>query len=269
MSSIISDERPDPREDARIAGWRGGVISPHRGLRIMPHERGRQALSLMLGPVFALALSLAIGPLILPLWAAIERFWCARATPAVTVIRIRYALPWGSSLAVPVPDLNASGPSHAAWVTSAVLVGITLLLAMRLRRHHLPLSLALFTLVAVFVIGAAGFTPLLAPFPYVIPGYIQSMLLMGLTLMFMTPLMLMVIYYPLDFALGKKVALTLLALAWLAIALPCQFCLQAFVISGLGLIALPVLFLLFGLLLDIMGLVALYAWGMSWRLRHD
>ena len=269
MSSIIFDEGPNPRHDARAAGWRGGVIPTHRGLRIMPHERGRQALSLLLGPIFALAVALAIRPIILPLWAAIERFWCARMVPAVIVIRMPYTLPWGTSLAVPVPDLGATGPSRAAWVTSAVLVGVTLFLAALLRRRHLPLSLALFTLAAVFVVGAAGFTPLLAPFPYVIPGYIQSMLLMGLTLMFMTPLMLTAIYYPLDFSLGKKVILTLLALTWLAIFLPCQFCLQAFVISDLGLIALPSLFLLSGLLVDVMGLVALYAWGMSWRLRHE
>lgn len=269
MSSIIFDEGPNAHEDARIAGWRGGVIPPHRGLRIMPHERSRQALSLILGPLFACAVTWAIRPLILPLWAFIEQFWCAHAAPRVTVIRMPYALPWGLSLPVPVPDLGASGPSRAAWMISAVLVGVMLLLATLLRRRHLPLSLALFTLAAVFVVGAAGFTPLLAPFPYMIPGYIQSMLLMGLTLMFMTPLMLMVIYYPLDFGLGKKMALTLLALAWLAVVLPCQFCLQAFVINGLGLIALPVLFLLFGLLLDVMGLVALYAWGMSWRLRHE
>ena len=269
MSFIIFDEEPGSRNDARVAGWRGSVIPTHRGLRIMPHERGRQGLSLMLGPIFALAVAWAIRPLILPLWAFIERFWCAHVAPAVTVIRMPYALPWGVSLPVPVPDLGASGPSRAAWMTSVLLVGVTLLLAIFLRRRHLPLSLALFTLAVVFVVGAAGFTPLLAPFPYVIPGYIQSMLLMGLTLMFMTPFMLMVIYYPLDFGLGKKVAVTLLALTWLALILPCQFCLQAFVINGLGLIALPVLFLLLGLLLDIMGLVALYAWGMSWRLRHE
>ena len=269
MSSIIFDETPDARADARVAGWRGGLIPPHRGLRIMPHERTRQALAFVLGPVFALAVALATRPIILPLWAAIERFWCAKAAPAVGVMRLSYALPWGIRLAIPVPDLGATGPSRAAWIASAVLVGVTLLMATLLRRRHLPLSLALFTLAAVFAVGAAGFTPLLAPFPYSIPGYIQSMLLMGLTLMFMTPLLLMAIYYPLNFSLSKKLTLTLLALAWLAVVLPCQFCLQAFVISELGLIALPTLFLLSGLLLDVMGLVALYAWGMSWRLRHE
>ncbi|WP_298137079.1 hypothetical protein [Acidiferrobacter sp.] len=269
MSSTTFDEGRGAQRDARAAGWRGGIIPAHRGLRIMPQERGRRALPLLLGPVFALAVFFAINPVILPLWAAIEGFWCARAVPTVTVIRMGYVLPWGVSLPVPVPHLGASGPSHLAWAVSVLLTGVALVVALVLRRRHLPLSLALFTLVVVFAIGAAGFTPVLAPFPYTIPGYIESMLLMGLVLMFVTPLLFMAIYYPLDFGLGKKIGLTLYVLVWLAVMLPCQFCLQAFAINELGLIALPTLFLLSGLLLDVMGLVAFYAWGMSWRLRHE
>ncbi|MHB1512981.1 MAG: hypothetical protein ACYCTF_06650 [Acidiferrobacter sp.] len=269
MSSIIFNPEAEARAAVRAEGWRGGIIPAHRGLRIMPHERGQRRISLMLGPVFALAVLWAVRPIILPLWTAIERFWCGVIAPGVGVSQIRYVLPWRADLFIPVPDLGAGPPSHAAWMACVVLVIADLVAAAFLRRRHLPVSLALFTLAAVFAIGATAFTPLLAPFPYVLAGYIQSMLLMGLTLMFVTPFMFMAIYYPLNFSLGKKIALTLLALTWLAVALPCQFCLQAFAIHDLGLIAMPTLFLLLGLLLDVMGLVAFYSWGMSWRLRHE
>ncbi len=252
-----------------VEGWRGGVIPAHRGLRIMPRERGWGRPSLLVGPLLALAVCLVARPIILPLWTAIETFWCEQATPAIKVIQLPYALPWHTNLPVPVPDLTAAPPTHEAWMICAALFVADLLLVVLLRRRHLPLALALFTLATIFGIGALGFTPVLAPFPYVLVGYIQSMLLMGLALMVVTPLMFMAIYYPLDFSVTKKIVLTLLALAWLAVALPCQFCLQAFAASSLGLIALPTLFLLAGLLLDVMGLVALYSWGMSWRLRYE
>ncbi len=269
MSSTISDQDPGVRRVIPIEGWRGGLIPAHRGLRIMPREQGWRRPSLLMGPLFALAVGLLARPIILPLWGAIEAFWCGQAAPVVKVILVPYALPWRANLAIPVPDLAATSPTREAWMICAALLVVDLLMALFLRRRHLPLALALFTLAVVFVVGAAAFTPLLTPFPYVLVGYIQSMLLMGLALMVVTPLMFMAIYYPLDFSVTKKIALTLVALTWLAVALPCQFCLQAFAVRSLGLVALPTLFLLAGILLDVMGLVAVYSWGMSWRSRYE
>lgn len=269
MSSIISEKTGDIQEAARRAGWRGGTILAHRGLRIMPHEHWQLRISLLLGPVAALAVLAAMPRVILPFWNAVERLLCGALTPAVAVVTKPYTLPWHMVLAIAVPRLAAAGPGPAAWPVVMILAALALLTGYLLRRRYLPLALALFTLAIVVLIGALAFTPVLAPFPYVLTRYTQSMLLMGLVLMFVTPLMLMVIYYPLDFSFPKKLVLTALCVVWLAVALPCQYCLQAVVVHDLGLMALPTLFLLTGLLLDIMGLVALYSWGMSWRLRDE
>lgn len=269
MCSMTSDLVAADAAALRTEGWRGGAITAHRGLRIMPRHRWRLRASLMMGPLITAVVVAIIPRVILPFWGVIGRLWCAQLTPRAHLLHLAYGLPFGYQLLIPVPNLAAGSPTIRAWILSAIIVAIMILAGLLLRRRHFPLSLALITFSFIFVIGLAGFTPLLAPFPYVLSGYVQSMLLMGLVLMAVTPLVFMVIYYPLNFTFTKKISLTLMALMWLACALPCQFFLQAVLVHHMGLIALPPLFLLSGLLLDVIGLVALYSWGMSWRLRHE
>jgi len=54
-------------------------------------------------------------------------------------------------------------------------------------------------------------------------------------------------------------------LVHLAVFLPLQAVVHAYVIYRGSLLTMPVLFLVFGVLLDVFVYVALYGWGMSWR----
>ncbi|MHB1565774.1 MAG: hypothetical protein ACYCXG_03495 [Acidiferrobacter sp.] len=259
----------DVLETLSHSGWRGGAIPAHRALRIMGHEQGRLLASLALGPLFTALIVALIPTAILPLWAGIERFWCQALPGRIAVSPLVYRLPWGLSLAIPVPMLNAGAPSPLAMLLTAGLALGMVIMALIMRRRRIPLALALYSLAAVLTIDLLAFTPVLAPFPYEVAGYVQSMLMAGLILVAIVPLMLMLIYYPLDFSFLKKIGLTVLAIVWLVISLPAQFMLQAVVIHHLSLVAMAPLFLFTGLLLDVMGVVALYSWGMSWRLVHE
>lgn len=270
MPSTTSDMHDiDVLRTLSHSGWRGGAIPEHRALRIMGRERGRLLISLALGPLSTVLVIVLVPQVILPLWAAIERFGCGMLPGPVTVVPIAYHLPWGQSLPIPVPMLIASAPSPLAMLIAVGVALLMIIVALLLRRHHIPMALTLYSLATVLAIDLLAFTPALAPFPYEVTGYVQSMLMAGLVLMAIVPLMLMLIYYPLDFSFIKKAGLTALTIFWLMISLPAQFTLQAFLITHLTLVAMAPLFLFTGLLLDVMGIVALYSWGMSWRLVHE
>jgi hypothetical protein len=90
------------------------------------------------------------------------------------------------------------------------------------------------------------------------------MLLLGATLIGVVPLVFGLTFYVIDVSWSRKVGLTVLVMAHLAVLVPLQYALQAALIVHGSLIVLPLLFILFGLLPEIMVLIAWYGWGMSW-----
>lgn len=265
---MISKERDNIHVALRGAGWRGGQIPRHRGLRIMPHERTRLIAALALGPLGTALVLFLIPIVILPAWSAVDLLWC-HALPGLSIVNMAYRIPFDKTWVIPVLNLSAAAPSPS---TMGDAIGIVLLLlgiALFSRSNHLPTAFFCYSLAAVMTIGLLAFTPLLAPFPYGLMGYTQSMLLAGLVLMAVVPLLFMLIYFPLDFPLLNKAFLLSCVLLWLMLVLPAQFALQGLLIKELSLAAMPPLFLFLGLLLDVMGVVAIYSWGMSWRLVHE
>lgn len=268
MSSMTSKKREDIHVALRGAGWRGGQILRHRGLRIMPHERTRLISSLALGPLGTALVLLLIPLVILPAWSVVDRLWC-QALPGLSIVRMAYRLPWDKTWVIPVLNLTAAAPSPLAMGAAIGVVLLLLAIALWSRSNHLPTAFFCYSVAVVMTIGLLAFTPILGPFPYDLIGYTQSMLVAGLVLMAAVPLLLMLIYFPLDFPFLNKVFLLSCVLLWLTLALPAQFALQGVLIKDLSLAAMPPLFLFMGLLLDVMGVVAIYSWGMSWRLTHE
>jgi hypothetical protein len=72
-------------------------------------------------------------------------------------------------------------------------------------------------------------------------------------------------YFIFDFPLWQKLLLASMLLLHLAVFLPLQAVVHAWVVYRGSLLTLPMLFLVFGVLLDVFVYVALYGWGMSWR----
>ena len=81
------------------------------------------------------------------------------------------------------------------------------------------------------------------------------------------PLVLAMIYFIFDFSLLRKLGLTLVVMLHLAVLIPFQFVIHAYIIHRFSLLFMPILFMLFGLLLEVSVGIAFYGWAMSWQSR--
>lgn len=258
----------DDIQRQRHQGWRGGDIPLHRGLRVLQVTSGLAWRPAALGGLLCALTIGAVPLLILPLWFQIESLWCAGMTGGECVMESTYPLFGPYALALPLPALGAPPPSSLQWWWGALLVLAGVLLAWLMPRCWLPLRLFAASGALALAIALLSFTPVLGPFPYDLDGYLESLLIAGLILVCLVPLLYALIYYPLDFSLGRQLLLTWLTQLWLVIFIPMQYLLHAWLIRHLSLLAMAPLFLFAGLMLDIAGIVGLYTWAMSWRTRH-
>ena len=60
-------------------------------------------------------------------------------------------------------------------------------------------------------------------------------------------------------------ALTLLVMLHLAVLLPFQYVLHAYLLHHFSLLLMPVLFTFFGPVIEVLICIALYGWGVSWK----
>jgi hypothetical protein len=101
-------------------------------------------------------------------------------------------------------------------------------------------------------------------FPYALPQYGLGFLEAGCAVLAVIPLVLGLTFFPFDIALWRKVALTLLVVAHVAVLLPLQVALHVYVVHHLSLLVMPTMFFIWGILVEIFVFVAFYGWGMSW-----
>jgi hypothetical protein len=180
------------------------------------------------------------------------------------VAQRQFTLAGGIEFAVPTVALEGRIPSIAALQTATVLLIALVTLSLLLRDRWIPLAYFLRAL-ALVQLSSVLFFAIGGEFPYQLPEYVVGLLSAGLFVMGLVPLVLGLTFYFLDISAVRKLALTLAVLGHLAILLPLQALLHAYLIEALTVVVMPTLFLLFGLLLDIMVLVAFYGWAMSWR----
>ena len=84
-------------------------------------------------------------------------------------------------------------------------------------------------------------------------------------MLLLAPFLVSFTFHVFDFLLWQKVAMVVLLLGHLAIMLPMQATIHAWIIQRASLLAMPMLYFVFGVLIDVFVYVALYGWGMSWR----
>ena len=94
----------------------------------------------------------------------------------------------------------------------------------------------------------------------------QGLVTAEIALISTVPLLFGLTYYIFDFGLLKKVFLTAITMAHLALFLPLQVLLQALVLQRTVLF-MPILYIILGLPVNILIIIAFYSWGMTWFFR--
>jgi hypothetical protein len=121
---------------------------------------------------------------------------------------------------------------------------------------------------AVQIISLAYFWFSAPPFEYPLPGYLSGFLATGMAVLVLVPFILGLAFYVFDHSLPRQVALTVLIVGHLAVLLPLQTLMHAWLVHRLSLLVQPTLFFIFGMLVEVLVFVALYGWAMSWPSRE-
>jgi len=251
--------------DLRTRGVRGGVIPAHRAMAGLAISRPTIALAAILGLGSTVAVFAALNPLA-ELWA--QGFEALAGPLGMTGgVGTRFAAVVGRyTIQTPYLLAEAGPPDQATWRLVAVITGAVLLLSLVLPQRLTPLRYFLRFAVVLQSVSLGFFA--LAPvgaFPYTLPSYTGGLLAAGQVVLLLLPIILGFTYYLFDVSWTRKIVLTALLLGHLAVLIPLQVLVHAWLITQGSLLLLPVLFLLFGILVQVMVFVAFYGWGMSWR----
>lgn len=172
----------------------------------------------------------------------------------------------GSLLSIPVPFFRLAAPWPVAWQWAVVagLTGLALVLSFALPARYLPGRYYLRFVALVQAVSLAWFAFNDPPFIYPLPGYTAGMLAAGMAVLTLVPVVLGFAWYIFDHSLGRQLLLTVLLLGHLAVLLPLQVLIHAWLSHFLSALVQPTLFFVFGLLVEVLVFVAFYGWAMSW-----
>ena len=256
--------RPSRRIDVlRDRGFRGGRIAPHRSMIGLEVSRWLLIDLLVLPRMFSLAVFVLLDPLLEGWRWILEIMRTPLGLPGAVSTRVVELGP----LSVPIPFYTAESrwPTpfdlRTGWITVAALA----LPGMLLRGRFTPGAYALRALAVIQLTAQLWFSFAAPPFSYALSQYVAGLLVCGVVILLLAPLLVSFTYFIFDFPLWQKLLLATMLLLHLALLLPLQAVVHAYVIYRGSLLSMPLLFLMFGVLLDVFVYVALYGWGMSWR----
>jgi len=243
-------------------GVSGRIIAEHRARRRLSLPPGKLLTILLLPLIFNLAVGVAIDQIARG-WAIFLAFWLEKLQIAGQVI------PQAAELGVmqvtlPLLEMPSIAPDAYMWLIAAIITAIALLVSVLLPQRFLPLIYCLRFAAAIQVSALVYFAVMPAAFPYSVSTYLNSLLTSGIWFMFVVPWVHGMIYYIFDFSVVQKAGLTLLTLAFIALALPFLLMTHAYLLSVCSLLILPLLYILCGVLLLTFACIALYGWAMSW-----
>jgi hypothetical protein len=169
------------------------------------------------------------------------------------------------SVAVPYFTSEAAWPTTLDMISGWVLVGVLAVLGVLLRGRWVPAAYFMRFLAIVQLTAQVWFWLAPPPFAYSLPDYISGLVVCGVVVLLLAPFLVGFTFHVFDFLLWQKAAMVVLLLGHLAIMLPMQATIHAWMIQRGSLLAMPMLYFVFGVLIDVFVYVALYGWGMSWR----
>ncbi len=256
--------RPSRRTDVlRDRGFRGGRIAPHRSMIGLEVSRWLLVDLVVLPLMFSLAVFVLLDPL-LDTWRAVfEALRGPLGLPGVVSTRVVELGP--VSVAIPFYTAEAMWPTAFDLRTGWFLVAGLAIAGVLLRGRFTPLAYLLRALAVVQLTAQVWFSFAAPPFTYALSQYMAGLLVCGVVILLLAPVLVSFTYFIFDFPLWQKLLLATMLLVHLAVFLPLQAVVHAYVIYRGSLLTMPILFLVFGVLLDVFVYVALYGWGMSWR----
>jgi len=202
-------------------------------------------------------------PLIDMLWTAIINFWVGLLGPEISLARHEVAM--GAVFHIPYPLVHAALPSTIQWWCGLALAGALLIGPALMPPKMLPLVYML-RFIGVLQAATQIYFYFWGPhFPHTAEGSVASMMQSSFALMLIAPWLYGLTYNIFDFSLGRKFALPVMALCYLAVLTPVQFVLAAVLMQQFSLLWHPLLYLLGTTLLQLSMLLAMYAWAMSWN----
>lgn len=161
--------------------------------------------------------------------------------------------------------VEAGAPTPTQWrllaAAAAALVALTALLPDRFTplRYFLRFAAVITGIsLAWFALAGAG------RFPHTLPDHLAGLVGNGQAVLVVVPLLLGATFFAFDIGWARKLFLAILVPAHLAIFIPLQVSVHAWLAHHASLALLPPLFLLFGILAHVFVFVAFYGWGMSW-----
>jgi hypothetical protein len=194
---------------------------------------------------------------------AIEHSRRALALPGETTMALYAWGPW-LRLAAPVLSVPSGPPSRQIWMATAVVTVLAGIGTFALPQRFLPLTYVIRAVVFVQSTALAYFYFIPESFPYTVADYTLGGLWVGFILIGTVPLLFGLTVYVFDFSILHEVGLTLLVMLHLAVLLPFQYVLNAYLLHRFSLLFMPVLFTFFGLVIEVWLCIALYGWGASW-----
>ena len=247
----------------RYRGHTGRLIRRHRALRSLAFRPSSLAHPLLLGAGFFAAVW-SSQQYIARWWADILQFWCDKtgieASAGVKSITL------AGSFIYQIPVLHAASPfpTTEALRTSLILIAIAMLVSYLFLRRFLPLCYLVWAIALIHATSLVHFYLQPDRFPYSVGSHVSSGLAMALIVLLIIPLLLAVAYYPLNFALYKKVGVTVLMIGSVGIFAPLLYACHLVVMSHFSILYMPILFTVFGMLPIILMIVAIYGLAMSW-----
>ena len=174
---------------------------------------------------------------------------------------------WGPvvRLAFPVLTVGSGPPSRQIWIATAMVTALAGIGTLALPQRLLPLAFVIRAVVFVQSTALAYFYFIPERFPYAIADYTLGGLWMGFFLVAAVPLLFGLTFYIFDFGIHAEVGLTLLVMLHLAVLLPFQYVLHAYLLHRFSLLMMPVLFAFGGMVVEVLICIALYGWGVSWN----
>jgi hypothetical protein len=213
--------------------------------------------------MFSLAVFVLLDPLLEGWRFMLDALREPLGMPGVVATRVTEIGPF--AVAIPYFTAEAQWPAALDLRSGWILVAALAIPGMLLRGRFTPLAYLLRALAVIQLTAQVWFSSAAPPFTYALSQYVAGLLVCGVVILLLAPVLVSFTYFIFDFQLWQKLLMATMLLLHLAVFLPLQAVVHAWVLYRGSLLTMPMLFLVFGVLLDVFVYVALYGWGMSWR----
>lgn len=203
-------------------------------------------------------------------WRYVLHYWSSMCAYAGRWIGVPIALVDASGdgawLGAPEIGLRWTGryPGDTLLLVSALVCIAAFGLSFVRKERWLPVAYVVRVIAAVQIGVCAYFAAASSSFPYTAQEHIRSMFALQTMAIKGTPVMMLLIYYPLDFTLMQKAFATLLIGIYLITILPFVTVLHASIVFYGSLLFVPLCFFVLGAPLMLGFLLTLYSYCVSW-----